>query len=1534
MFSRQPLVVGFYFIYMIDWGKLSASEKAEWMRICISNGVRDLGAIRELYDNNEFRGGGETETVYGGELEPAIITASPSTLKGRYKKEKREYKEARREVRDLRKKIEEESKKGNLLTEEQIIPYYTDIWALPSMIREKKEADRAKDEWLSQIGGQNSLVSQLYRFYSRHFGYQKKHPNELVNSGRPADIIDLSKNVIRLTPDSEQSTALFNEFVESKNPSVLSAQEYKENPNRIIGDKYHFPASNVSIYGGVEDGKFKLDSLENFKGETTVIPARNIKAGTPKISQIVIDGNNDNDNNENTIVYDNAKAQLSHFLIQQSVLNDEINLKQNLNSQIIREDAKMAADSIANRLASQKLSFYDKIGEKSLKKDLLKVSKGKSPGDFSRAGYELTRRGTLNPIKPKYIPIGGPSRSQGNNSNKYHFYDELGNSHYISEYNAGILDGKTILANPNGGVFIGRIQDITKPQLDSLNAYLKENPSWLMRPDLGSFDQYRLDNPSLSTYLKQYFEHPSANDPNVYTIGTTEPNKLWSEFKDGGGIHIKPSHRGRFTALQERTGKSASWYKAHGTPAQRKMATFALNARKWHHGEGGYLEEEDEEYFGGTLPAATVSTTLPSIQSKQGQAIAKNMAERVASGQMNLGEVPRRYYNYVQGEAKGAIPMRGYMDKATNVALGTLAVPLATMAAAEAAPVLAPGSALWSNPIVQQAVASELGGRAVDLVSKDFTGKTWAENMSGAFDKVTGLNSSDTFVGQMASEMTNPGYLLSPSHFITKVGINRLPQAAFDNYANRVVKEGFTPSPRVAAEEPKLQQFPEVVKTAPKQELPPYEIEDLGGGYMLKSLMRGNPLEKQLSKQGTVNVNNVKALINKGSDIEKTIVDKVLSGDEFANKKSIDYNKFRKAVQDELIAYDRTPNKTYKDYGLNRLYEDPAGSSAGWYSFLEPETFTFSSSRIPNGSSKHYDANTLGHSRTYTTAKEPDVLHVMESQSDWAQSGVAKEIKGDLAQSNDLIETYQWRIDQLEKETSTGVDQWGFPISEESMSDKRKILDDVKSWLEKELERNKELASTNSAQAKYLSDNYTTKQIQENLKYAAEQGQTKMRYPTRETAAKIEGYPEREAIFDSNGNDVTARGGYTTFGEEKDARLKEIEKELRRIENFRENGYSQIKPEYRDEWLAKDNTLYDELRNEKFEISKSGGELKPGYTSKVIYDYEDILKKYSEFPKQYKKLYKDADVRTVTDSKGNTWYEVDVPTNYLDQEWQYSRVGNAINKLKDLPGMLADSMNKEGMVNVNQYPEVKNFLQDVYLPILKQEGNRFNMEDTAKSILQDSFIDMVPIELKNRISKFLKGTAGVAKDSEGFGHIELGMAKNEKERLKDIIHELDHTYRRNLGKTSDMNYGLLYNGNERGIPSKIAKDMNNRFSVFKEGFQNKFGGTDMNQELTATSSEIKMDLYLDYFDKNGKYPNAEQIKSYIDHLSDEEINNLFKTTNAYGKNIINQIDKFNSTNKESANQNLRWLLKNVAIMGVPFGIGAEMLSNQSWDFSK
>jgi hypothetical protein len=58
-------------------------------------------------------------------------------------------------------------------------------------------------------------------------------------------------------------------------------------------------------------------------------------------------------------------------------------------------------------------------------------------------------------------------------------------------------------------------------------------------------------------------------------------------------------HRGKFTRLKERTGKSSTWYKEHGTPEQKKMATFALNARKWKHAFGGSLLTNGAEWNNG-----------------------------------------------------------------------------------------------------------------------------------------------------------------------------------------------------------------------------------------------------------------------------------------------------------------------------------------------------------------------------------------------------------------------------------------------------------------------------------------------------------------------------------------------------------------------------------------------------------------------------------------------------------------------------------------------------------------------------------------------------------------------------------------------------------------------------------------------------------------------------------------------------------------------------------------------------------------------
>lgn len=89
--------------------------------------------------------------------------------------------------------------------------------------------------------------------------------------------------------------------------------------------------------------------------------------------------------------------------------------------------------------------------------------------------------------------------------------------------------------------------------------------------------------------------------------GTMSP--FGNTFANGGKIYIKPENRGKFTALKERTGKSATWFKEHGTPAQKKMATFALNSRHWSHADGGPIKKKTFEDWYKTIPADRNDTT-------------------------------------------------------------------------------------------------------------------------------------------------------------------------------------------------------------------------------------------------------------------------------------------------------------------------------------------------------------------------------------------------------------------------------------------------------------------------------------------------------------------------------------------------------------------------------------------------------------------------------------------------------------------------------------------------------------------------------------------------------------------------------------------------------------------------------------------------------------------------------------------------------------------------------------------------------------
>lgn len=246
----------------------------------------------------------------------------------------------------------------------------------------------------------------------------------------------------------------------------------------------------------------------------------------------------------------------------------------------------------------------------------------------------------------------------------------------------------------------------------------------------------------------------------------------------------------------------------------------------------------------------------------------------------------------------------------------------------------------------------------------------------------------------------------------------------------------------------------------------------------------------------------------------------------------------------------------------------------------------------------------------------------------------------------------------MEENLTNGMRPDGTRIEHEyEKRDIQQIIDNEKRHLNDAVARLKKyemaVMPDKYTQELYLQDNYATRQIQENLRYAAEKGQTKMRYPTRETAAKIEGYPEKTIYVDEFGKETP------NYFEYSDELLSEVEKKKRvladEIERLGKESEGSIgwlsryggtpiwvTPQERSALIDMENSIDYMLNPER--------NLKPGITKKKVYEYENILKKYTDFPKQYQKLYKGAEVRIVLDPKGNSWYEVDVPEDYLQQE--------------------------------------------------------------------------------------------------------------------------------------------------------------------------------------------------------------------------------------------------------------------------------------------
>lgn len=98
-------------------------------------------------------------------------------------------------------------------------------------------------------------------------------------------------------------------------------------------------------------------------------------------------------------------------------------------------------------------------------------------------------------------------------------------------------------------------------------------------------------------FMNRYIMAKEAASQGKDDSMTSLPNS----FAKGGGIHIKPENKGKFTETKRRTGKTTEELTHSSNPLTRKRAIFAQNAKKWHHAFGGDLMTHGADFSNGMV---------------------------------------------------------------------------------------------------------------------------------------------------------------------------------------------------------------------------------------------------------------------------------------------------------------------------------------------------------------------------------------------------------------------------------------------------------------------------------------------------------------------------------------------------------------------------------------------------------------------------------------------------------------------------------------------------------------------------------------------------------------------------------------------------------------------------------------------------------------------------------------------------------------------------------------------------------------------
>jgi len=362
----------------------------------------------------------------------------------------------------------------------------------------------------------------------------------------------------------------------------------------------------------------------------------------------------------------------------------------------------------------------------------------------------------------------------------------------------------------------------------------------------------------------------------------------------------------------------------------------------------------------------------------------------------------------------------------------------------------------------------------------------------------------------------------------------------------------------------------------------------------------------------------------------------------------------------KLIHSGLSDKGTFKTYGTEALGYHPS-------EFKYNETILFENpSELGTGKVKHFRASTLGHNRGFIPKREPDTFYALEPyQSDALQS----KRKFPSEMSPEELQIHKKRID----------------IFEENMK-KETLNTRIYEKAKKDVEYLKGL-EVGDIQKTAMRKFQTERLFQETLRAAKNQGASKVRVPTPETLIKSQKYPTKPIYefpktpeFKSELNlletnkralhekklgladkineefNILKKGNPFERDLNSYASAFNLRGDLKSILKTHKKGTKDYKLtkqniEILDELLEKvqNSNSFKEYQNTLDKNSKAITELEkfkePYKVKEELVDakkHSSIVKRYAEAPKKIEKQF-GLKPKLVKDTKGNTWYEYDVP---------------------------------------------------------------------------------------------------------------------------------------------------------------------------------------------------------------------------------------------------------------------------------------------------